>query len=112
MQCLKLGLHTFLTIHIVMPRLPDPLCQACCATIFKFLQYPKAAASVGTAYLVGALAYFVGYSTGEPKNRLAYGGPVRLASQIVLAAMCARIGYDARPRKEVQAAGFRDSSRR
>lgn len=42
-----------------------PLCPVPCA-----LQYPITASALGAVYLVGRYLYFVGYATGEPKNRL------------------------------------------
>ncbi|KAL5721932.1 glutathione transferase [Ranunculus cassubicifolius] len=39
------------------------------------LQHPCVATALGLVYTVGRIVYFLGYSTGEPKNRM-YGGGV------------------------------------
>ncbi|KAJ7539668.1 hypothetical protein O6H91_11G104600 [Diphasiastrum complanatum] len=37
------------------------------------LQHPKIASGLGVLYLVGRYYYFIGYSTGDPQNRFAWG---------------------------------------
>jgi hypothetical protein len=68
---------------------PDTRTQfTACATV----QYPVTAAATGAVYLLGAVGYFVGYSTGTPGNRVTYGGQVRFAAQGVLMGACLRMG--------------------
>uniref|UniRef100_A0A0D6R2N6 Glutathione S-transferase 3, mitochondrial n=1 Tax=Araucaria cunninghamii TaxID=56994 RepID=A0A0D6R2N6_ARACU len=37
------------------------------------LQHPIASSVLGVVYCLGRYAYFTGYATGDPKNRLTYG---------------------------------------
>ncbi|KAL5721928.1 glutathione transferase [Ranunculus cassubicifolius] len=49
------------------------------------LPHPLIAAPIGLLYVIGRAVYFVGYSTGEPKNRL-YGGSLSLVCLLGLIA--------------------------
>jgi hypothetical protein len=54
------------------------------------VQFPYTAAITGVAYLLGALGYFLGYSTGVPGKRVTHGGTLRFSAQAVLCGMCIR----------------------
>ncbi|KAK6191630.1 hypothetical protein SNE40_003272 [Patella caerulea] len=47
------------------------------------LQYPKITAVTGLVYLVGRVAYAIGYYTGEPEKRR-YGGIPSSLSQLIM----------------------------
>ncbi|KAF5177401.1 Microsomal glutathione s-transferase [Thalictrum thalictroides] len=44
------------------------------------IRHPIIAASIGLAYVLGRMMYFIGYSTGDPSNRHKLGGGVSFAA--------------------------------
>lgn len=58
------------------------------------MQHPLVAAGAGTAYVVGRIVYFTGYSTGNPKKRIR-GAPIYASGLMTLLVTCTKLALTA-----------------
>lgn len=84
-------LATCLAARVCAPCRPFRSCGAVRIAALRRAQYPKTSAILGTAYLASRLAYWWGYSTGKPINRL-IGLPSHFC-KFGLTAMCLKAGW-------------------